>query len=222
MQYTLTLVAGVKKSVGYRGRVFVLTDTGVASSIAVKMVVPGGGDRNDEEVSEATRGFGIKFGGGERFEKVELTSAVNATVKFIVSDNDVDYNVFDGATVNAVITANPLPVSNDRGTPGNLLHVTGVSLSDAPAVSIVNRPTVAAGPLIALIKPANAACRKARFVNLAGSPVAVGGVGLTWAARAIVLEPGDTWPEDIAGNLAWYAITDAGGAAIVGVQEIEQ
>src|SRR5687767_7867885 len=105
MQYTLSLLAGITARVGYRGRVFVLTDTGAASSVALKLIVPGGGDRNDEEIGEATRGYGVKLN-GSNFERVELTSAVNAVVKFIVSNNDVDYNVFDGATVNAIITAN--------------------------------------------------------------------------------------------------------------------
>lgn len=221
MQYTLNLLAGVPARVGYRGRVFVLMDTGAASSLAVKLIVPGGGDRNDEEIAEATRGFGVKLNGA-RFERVELTSIVNATVKFIVSDNDVDFNVFDGATVNAVITANPLPVQNDRGTPANLMHVTGVSLSDAPATLVNNLPTVACSPVIALVKAANVNCRKARFTNFGPDPVALGGLGLTWATRGLVLEMGDTWSEDMAGNLAWYAITDAGDTATVGVQEIEQ
>lgn len=222
MQYTVTLQAGQPKRIDYRGRVFVLMDTGAASSIAVKLRVPGGGVRNDEEVDEATRGFGIRFDGSTRFDRVELLSSVDAVVKIIVSDNDVDYNVFDGATVNALIQGLPLPVSNDRGTPGNLLHVTGVSLTDAPATAINNLPTVACGPVAVLVKPANVNCRKARFVNLSGDPVAIGGVGLTWATRSLVLYEGDTWPEEIAGNLAWYAITDAGKAATLGVQEIAQ
>jgi hypothetical protein len=35
-----------------------------------------------------------------------------------------------------------------------------------------------------------------------------------------VLEAGDLWIEESAANLAWFGITDAGGAASVTVQQV--
>lgn len=219
MQYNLTLIAGQKQSISYRGRVFVLLDTGVASSVKVRLVIPGGGDRNDEEIDEAKRGFAIRLVSGH-FDKIEVTSPVNATVKLIVSDNDVDINVFDGATVNANILANPLPVSNDRGTPGNLMHVTAVTVSDSPATSATAAAPAAAVPAGVVVFAAAANRREARFVNLGPDPVAIVPPGGTWAQRVIVLELGDVWVETRGANLAWNAITDAGKAASVGRQEV--
>jgi hypothetical protein len=171
----------------------------------------------------AVQGYKAKPEGG--FEAFRVTSASVQQITVDIAKGDVDETNSPTAIAEAIDTllrATPLDVSNDRGTPGNLMHVTGVSLADAPATAINNLPTVACGPVAVLIKPANVDCRKARFVNLGPDPVAIGGAGITWATRSLVLEAGDTWPEDIAGNLAWYGITDAGDAATVGVQEIEQ
>jgi hypothetical protein len=115
---------------------------------------------------------------------------------------------------------NPIYVVNDRGTPGNLLHVTGVSLSDAPAVSVTNNAAVACSDVAAVVIAADTDRREIRFLNLGPDPVAIGAAGITWAARTIVLEQGDIWIEDRGANLAWSGITDTGDAADVTVQEV--
>jgi hypothetical protein len=115
---------------------------------------------------------------------------------------------------------NPIYVVNDRGTPGNLLHVAGVSLSDAPAVSVTNNAAVACSDVAAVVIAADSDRREIRFLNLGPDPVAIGAAGITWAARTIVLEEGDIWIEDRGANLAWSGITDTGDAADVTVQEV--
>jgi hypothetical protein len=211
MLHTITLVAGVRTKVGYGGRVLVLVDTGAASSVALRISIP---EQNDEEISEASRGFKARLMAG-RFADVELTAAVNATVKLIVSDNDIDFNVFDGATVTAIVSATPLPVSNDRGTPGNLLFVSGVSITDAPAVTSPDNAAVACTAVIALILAADATRRQIIFTNIGVDDVTLGAAGHTWAKRCIVLKSGDSFVEDRASNLAWYGICDAAKTASV-------
>lgn len=216
MQLTITLVAGVKKKAGYGGRNLVITDTGVAASVSLRLYMPG---QNDEEITEASRGFGVSLNAG-RFNDVELLSAVNTTVKLIVSDNDIKFNVFDGATINAQLLNLPIPVSNDRGTPGNLLFVSGVSISDAPATSCTNAAPVAVTSAGAVIAAADATRREIRFVNLGPDPVAIGPAGMTWAQRVIVLKVDDVYIETRGANLAWSAITDVGLTASVGRQGV--
>ena len=67
---------------------------------------------------------------------------------------------------------------------------------------------------------ADANRRALRFANNGTDPVTLGGAGITWPKRVIVLNPGDVWIEDRAGNLAWYGITDAGLSASITVQGI--
>lgn len=217
MQYTVNLVAGVPKRIDYRGRFFMLIDTGAAASLSLRFDMPG---QNDEEVAEAKKGFKLRLLSGF-YRRIELTAAVNATVKVIVSDNDVDFDFLEGANINATITGPlPVPVSNDRGSPGNLLHVTGVSINDAPAVAVSSNAPVAVNDTADLIAAADANRRAIRFCNLGPDPVALGPAGLTWAQRVVVLEVGDVWIEDRAANLAWSGITDAGDAASVTWQGI--
>jgi hypothetical protein len=216
MQLTITLVAGVKKKAGYGGRNLVITDTGLAASVALRLYMPG---QNDEEINEASRGFGVSLNAG-RFFDVELLSTVNTTVKLIVSDNDIKFNVFDGATINAQLLNLPIPVSNDRGTPGNLLFVSGVSISDAPATSCTNAAPVAVTSAGQVIAAADATRREVRFINLGPDPVAIGPAGMTWAQRVVVLQVDDVWIETRGANLAWSAICDATKTASVGRQGV--
>jgi hypothetical protein len=209
-------MAGVRKRIGYGGRLLLVTDTGVAPTIALKIVIA---LQNDEEISEAARGFKAKLEVG-RFSDVELLSTVDTTVKIIVSDNDIDFNVFDGATVKALIQGLPLPVSNDRGTPGNLLFVSGVSISDAPATSVTNGAPVAVTSAGQVLVAADATRREVRFINLGPDPVAIGPAAMTWAQRVVVLNVNDVWIETRGANLAWSGICNAATTASVGVQGV--
>jgi hypothetical protein len=211
MQYTVFLTAGQPRNLDLSGRFFLLEDTGAAASVALKFRGP---DLADEEIGVAVRGFKLSALQGA-FNRVEISAAVNAQVRIIVSQNPVDIDVIDGANVLATITGLPLQVSNDRGTPGNLLHVTAVTVADSPAVAASNNapvPVTSAGQVVAA---ANAARRALRISNLGPDPVAIGPAGITWANRCIVLLAGDVWVEDRGANLAWSAICEATKTASV-------
>ena len=175
----------------------------------------------------AQQGYRAEPAGG--FDGFLIESATTQTVTVFVTDGSVtrperEFNVANlselAQAIDAELRATPLPVSNDRGTPGNLLHVTGVSLSDAPAVSINEPAAVAVTDVLTALVAADADRRALRFLNQGADPVAIGAAGLTWAKRVIVLEAGDVWIEDRAANLAWSAICEAGTTATVGVQEV--
>ena len=217
MQYIVNLTANVRRRIEVAGRFFLLEDTGAAASIEVKIDMPG---ESDEIFSVAEKGLKVRLMSG-RFRAVELLSTVPAQVLIVISNNDIDVNLFENANVNATIASPlPVPVSNDRGSPGNLMHVTGVSINDAPAVAISSNAPVAVNDTVDLIAAADANRRAIRFCNLGPDPVALGPAGLTWAQRVIVLEVGDVWVEDRAANLAWSGITDAAKSASVTWQGI--
>lgn len=169
----------------------------------------------------AVQGYKAKPEGG--FQAFRITSATVQQITVDIAKGDVDETNSPTAIAEAIDTllrASPLDVSNDRGSPGNLLHVTGVSIADAPAVACSANAPVAVDDTADLIAAADANRRAIRFANIGASAVALGPVGQTWAGRVIVLEPGDVWIEDRAANLAWYGITDAGGATSVTWQGI--
>lgn len=217
MQLFQNLTAGQRVKIDTAGRFFLLVDTGAASSIEVKLDLPG---QNDELIQQARAGFRARLMTA-RFARVFLMAAVDCQVEIIISDNDVDFSFRDGAEINATIVGPlPVPVANDRGSVANPVNVVGATINDAPATALNNLAQVACGPVAAVVKPANVNSRRARFTNFGPDAVALGGAGITWATRCVVLDPGDTWVEDNAANLAWSAITDAGKAATVGVQEV--
>ncbi len=215
MDFTANLSAGQWQRQETRGRLFLLLDTGAASSIELRFDMPG---ENDEQVNAASKGFKARLTSGE-FLAVYMRSSVDTAARFVISDNDIDFDFFSGSTVK-VTADNPLPVSNDRGSPGNLLYVSGVSLADAPATGLANAAPVACGPAAVVVAAASANRRALRFTNLGPDPVALGAAGITWANRCIVLDVGDTWVEERAANLAWSAITDAAKTASVTRQEV--
>lgn len=216
MQATIQLQANVRRLFPASGRFFLLEDTGAAASVELLFRVPG---LTDESFSVARRGMKLSLLAG-RFEQIELLSTVNAAVQVIVSENQIDVDFTEGTNVNATLTNLPIPVSNDRGTPANLLYVSGVTVADAPAVAASSNAAVACGPAAAVIAAADATRRAVRFANLGPDPVSIGPAGLTWAQRVIVLNAGDVWVEERAANLAWSGITDAAKAASVTWQGI--
>ncbi|WP_431257212.1 hypothetical protein ACQ86G_21505 [Roseateles chitinivorans] len=217
MDFTTTLKAGVPLRQGTAGRMLMILDTGAAGSIAVRISIP---LATDEEISQARKGFKARLTGAIPFDSVTFTSPVDTTIRYVISNNDIDFDLTDGATVKAEIQGLPLPVSNDRGSPGNLLYVSGVSLSDAPATAAANNGPVACSPVAVVVAAASANRRALRIANIGPDPVAIGAAGITWAKRCVVLEVGDIWLEDRGANLAWSAITDAGKTASVNVQEV--
>lgn len=212
MQQTINLVAGIRQRIERGGRFLMVLDTGAAANIEVWLF---NGSQELEYMRTAERGTKLRLQ-DEHFTHAEMKASVNAACEIVVSNGLVDIDLFAGASVNAtLVNPLPLPVSNDRGSPGNLMHVTGVSIADAPAVAASSNAPVACGPVAAVVAAADANRRAIRMCNLGPDPVSVGPAGLTWAQRVIVLDVGDVWIEDRGANLAWSAITDAGDTASV-------
>lgn len=219
MQQTINLVAGIRQRIERSGRFFMVLDTGAATDVEVWLF---NGSQELEYMRTAERGTKLRLQ-GDFFTHAEMRSTVDASCEIVISNGLVDIDLFSGAAVNAtIVNPIPVPVSNDRGSVANPVNVTAVTVADAPAVSIVNHAPVACTDVEAVVKAAAANVRRCRFKNLGPDPVALGGAGITWAARTIVLEVDETWVEDFAGGLAWSGICDAGQTASVTSQEITQ
>jgi hypothetical protein len=218
MQFTVNLAAGRQQTQQTGGKFFLLLDTGAAGTVELWLMR---GNEELEYIRTAARGFKARVGEVEGFTHILMRSSVIAQCEFVVSNGTVDFDFFAGANVQATVAGPlPLPVSNDRGSPGNLMYVAGVSVTDAPAVSVANGAAVAVTDVAAVVATANASTRSLRFTNIGTDPCAIGAAGITWAARCIVLNPGDTLVEDRAANLAWSAICATGLTASVTVQRV--
>ncbi len=215
MQYTINLLAGVEQRQEFNGTVLLLVDTGSAASIDIKVELDG--NLPIEELRGMRRGLRLRTPG---FKSARFLSAVNTTIEVVVTRADIAININDGAEVTATVANLPLPVSNDRGAPANPVYVSGLTYSDAPATAVNNLAAVAVTDAGAALLAADANRKAARFCNIGTDPVAIGGTGITWATRAIVLSPGDVWVEERASNVAWAAITDTGLTASVTIQEV--
>lgn len=214
MQYKINLVAGVEQRQQMSGKTFALLSTGAATSIDLKIEITGFAV---EELSGQKRGLKINTPSG--FDGVRFISAVNTTIEVFTSASDIDISL-EGQAVNATITNTPLQVTNDRGAPGAPVYVSGITYSDAPAISITDRVAVAVTDTGAALISASTSRKAARFTNIGVDACAIGTVGITWAKRCIILQSGDTWVEEKAANLAWSAITDTGKTASITIQEV--
>lgn len=222
MQYKINLVANVPLRQELQGKTFVLVSTGAAPTIDLKIEIQGFAN---EEMRGVKSGFKINAPG---FTSCLLTASVNCTVEVVTSFADISINTNEGSSVQAtivgtptvIIGSQPVSVVPDRGAPANPVYVSGLTYSDAPATSLTNAAPVAAGPVGVVIMAANASRKAARFLNLGPDPVAIGGAGLTWGKRTLVLNLGDLWIEEKGANVAWSAITDLSKSAGVTVQEV--
>lgn len=211
MQYQQTLKAGIPALMNIYGRAFVLESTGAAASIALTFRGPG---LSDEIFERAKRGRKLRLLEGG-FTSIQLIAPVDCTVEFTTSENAVDLDFADGSAV--TVTGQ---VDLTRGTPGNTLFVTGVSLSDAPATAITPAAPVVVTSAGQVLRAADANRREIRFFNQGPDPVTIGPPGQSWAQRCITLLVGDGWTETRAANLAWSGVCDVGQTASVATQGV--
>lgn len=219
MQKSIPLAAGKVTRISAPCRSLLLLSTGAASS--VDMQVEFAGQQLPEEFGAVVRGF--KFRAVESWvQALVLTASVDCTVVLLLSTQNIDFNFNEGSKVIATIdqTQLPLQVVPDRGAPANPVYVSGITYSDAPAVTLQDNAAVAVTDTGAALVAANANRKSLRFTNIGTDPVAIGFTGITWAKRCLVLNSGDTWLEERASNLAWAAITDVAKTASVTVQEV--
>lgn len=216
MQYTLNLTAGVTQRQQTSGSFFLLMDIGVASSIDVVFRVH---TQIAEHITSAKRGLKARLDAGQRFTSIEFLSTVNCQIQVTISDGLVDISD-DGNNVNATIVGLPLAVVNDRGSPGNPVFINGTVAGLPAAVAIVNDAPLAMSAGFTPIVAANANRVSLRLTNTGANPVALGAAGLTFANGAVILQPGDTWIEERAANLAWGGICGGALASTIAVQEV--
>lgn len=216
MQYSITLLAGIKKRQEFTGQTLVILETGAAATIDMSVELNG---FSMEDFRGIKKNFKLN---SPLFNGASFTASVDCTIEVIVSNANISIDNPDGVSVKAQLTGTdvPLAVVNDRGAPGTPLYVSGITYADAPAVTLVDNAAVAVTSAGAAIVAANAARRALRFTNIGTDPVAIGFTGITWAKRCIVIQPGDTWNEERAANLAWAAICDATKTASVTTQEV--
>lgn len=221
MQYTINLLAGIKTRQPFTGKNMLILSTGAAASLDVEVDIQGFAQ---ESIRGIKRGFKIRTPG---FTGASFTAATNCAIEVIASDADVDFSFQDGIAVTATIVGTvpvsapgPLAVINDRGTPGTPVYVTGITYSDAPAVTLQDNAAIACTAVAAVLVTGNASRRGLRFTNIGVDPVAIGAAGITWAKRCLLLAAGDSWVEERAANLAWSGICDAAKTASVTVQEV--
>lgn len=219
MQKSIPLIAGQQARISAACKSLLLLSTGAASS--VDMQVEFQGQEQPETMGSVTRGF--KFRAiDSQVQALVLTASVDCTVVVLISNQNIDFNFNEGSKVTATIDATQLPlqVQPDRGAPGTPVYVSGITYSDAPAVTLQDNAAVAVTDTGAALVAANANRKSLRFTNIGTDPVALGFTGITWAKRCVILDSGDTWIEDRAPNKAWAAITDAGKTASVTTQEV--
>jgi hypothetical protein len=200
MRIVIPLIANVPLRQFFRGRCVAIADAGVAGEIDLTLF--GRDQQEAEQYGAVGKGFSI-FTPESVFSGAELVSTVDATVELIVSAARVE--LVDGSR---------------GGSPGNALYVSGITYEDTPAASCANNAAVAVDSTVDALVAASATRLELRLTNIGADPVAIGAAGLTWAKRAVVLNPGDTWVEVKGASLAWYGITDAGGSASVTAQEL--
>jgi hypothetical protein len=207
MQRTITLKAGIPTPIDVLGRQFVALSWSVETVTRFTMRSNKGGIVQEFETS---RRFDVTL--PEDFEQVMVTATVDTVLEFIISDGTVRFDFVDGIRVRATIEGQPISVVPDRGAPGNPVYVSGITYSDAPATQVNNGVPVNVTHVVTGLQSANAARRRAVWVNDGPDPVGIGGTtGMSWANRTITLEVGDMWIEDRAANLAWSAVCESAG-----------
>lgn len=139
-------------------------------------------------------------------------------------DNPVPVGLLPGAAVTVANgAANRIPVDIGGGTVAVTADNVGVNnANDKPVpmqfqalASLVNNPALVVNNVAAAV-PADATLKRAYFRNASanGARIALGGAGVTMAAAAIILQPGDMWAETDAAGAAWYAVADIAGAEL--------
>ena len=222
MQTSIPLKAGQITRISAQCRSLLVKSTGLATYIDFQVEFADNVQR--EEFGAVERGFKFRLvdSAAPGVQTVVMTAPVDCTVVLVHSKQNIDINFTDGSNLIATISAAQLPlqVSNDKGSVGSPIYVSGVTYNDAPAVTLVDNAAIAVTSAGAALLAANAVRKSARFTNIGTDPVTIGFTGHTWAKRCIVLNAGDTWLEDRAANLAWFAITDVAKTASVTVQEV--
>ena len=223
----IPLLAGVSHTLDIPGRLLLIDSPGVAGSVDVALVKNG---TPGATMPGRKGGFRCL----EQFDGVQLTSATATTVTLFLSFEDVN------------LGTNQLEITNSAASPVNVTFTSAiaplgsvtVNNTDAQAVPVVqkagaefvvrgylaqtvaNVAPVAVTAVAGVLLAAAATRRGFRVKNVGANPVAIGGAGLTFAAAAVLIQPGETWNENEAPAAAWSCICDAALASTLNIQTI--
>ncbi|HJV86919.1 MAG TPA: hypothetical protein VJ698_15745 [Noviherbaspirillum sp.] len=163
--------------------------------------------RGGQEVASAVQmdtGFYLKPIGG--FDRIDIASATEQTVKIMVLDGDGGYDHFNVDVTSALQAI--------------AVNISGAAEMTVKQAAVVNDlAAVAVGVAATELVAADAARRGLRFTNAGTVDVYIGGAGVTTAGGAIKIGAGQTWIEDQAAPAAWYGIAGTAGQNIK-IQEI--
>lgn len=215
MQFTVNLTAGQRQRQQTAGRYLVILSTGAVPDVELWIMR---GNEELEYIRTAAKGLQVRLGSVD-FSHVEMRAADDTAVEIVISQGLVNIDTVEGATVN--IANLPLPVATNRGqniaTP---MIVAGITYDDVPASSMAEPDPVPVTAAPAEILPADPTRRAFRILNQGPDDVALGGPGLTWDKRVIVLGAGFGWEERDGAPLAWRAACEAGNTATITIQEL--
>lgn len=202
MRTNVQLAANTLTRFAVQGRFLQIVSTGAASSVTLK--IEWNGNLVDvEEVGDVENYFRVRAGDTQHFSAIYLQSSVLTTLDLLVSWHDVSVSPYEGATVQLDATQIPLEVVKKA-----------TAITDNAAANM----TDAAASIIA----ASATRRRIVFRNTGSNPVALGAAGITWAKRAIVINPDESWVEDDAPNLQWFGICNTGLTSTVTAQAVTE
>lgn len=221
--YRFQLQAGVALRANVPGRVILIDDLGGAPGLDI---MPNYGGRDLPNMPDRKKAF--KF--MEPFDGVTLKAAVDCNVGLFLSASDVSLGFADGSLVNVsgqVVVSNTdeerVPV--DIG--GGVVEVTAsnvdISNTDDNSVpvraqvlgTLVSNPSTLINTGAGQALPADGTWRRIHITNASVSAVvAIGGVDVTIGNSAIILQPGESWTDDGAAGVAWYATSSIAGADV--------
>lgn len=198
------------------GSMLMFDSSGATVSIDVTWLDAGGNEAGT--VKGVILGRMLRPGG--EFASYRITGGnPNDTLRMLVGPLDsYTRESAQNVVIGHVIVDNEIEVKNDAGNP---LVVSG-EVTTAPNGNSISEPAaVAVTDVLTALLGADATALSVRLYNQGPDPVAIGGAGLTWAKRAVVLGVGDALLEEVAARLALSAICDAGNTAIVGIQVVK-
>lgn len=161
-----------------------------------------------QEVASAVQmdtGFYLKPAGG--FDRIDITSASEQTVKIMVLDGDGGYDHFN-VDVTSALQAIAVNISG------------AAEMSVKQAATVNDLAAVSIGTAATAIVAADATRKGLRFTNAGTADIYLGGVNVTTAAGAIKISVGQTWIENEAAPAAWYGISSIAAQALK-IQELK-
>lgn len=223
--YRETILPGVGLSQRLGGRMFYIQRCSAGPVLTIDLYR--GGDV--QTVENVGKGFKAEPVGG--FDAFRIRTTAESVVDFVIADGNVQVQ-FDEETTVGNTDGQAIPIRTPVGEPlevlfagvvSPVLGVVTVDNSNAEAIPvqsqalaiIVDHVAAVINVGAAQLLVSDATYKRLRVKNAhATARVAIGGVAVTLANAAIILEPGDLWIENDAAGAAWYATSDTAAADV--------